>query len=123
MGVVRRRPLRDRRDVTTTHETQTWWYRKRYRHDMAMNLRLPDELANSLRALSETTGRSQQDLAREALEEYVRDHTLREYPKGVRHLITPAPAGSWDDVVLLSPALPAGTDVQGLLAEQRDERY
>ena len=90
---------------------------------MAMNLRLPDELANSLRALSETTGRSQQDLAREALEEYVRDHPLREYPKEVRHLITPAPAGSWDDVVLLSPPLPAGTDVQGLLAEQRDERY
>lgn len=90
---------------------------------MAMNLRLPEELANALRDLSETTGRSQQDLAREALEEYVRDYPLRAYPKEVRHLITPGPAGSWDDVILLDPPLPTGTDVQAMLSEQRDERY
>jgi hypothetical protein len=57
---------------------------------MAMNLRLPEALAEALRALAQETGRSQQDLAREALEEYVRDYRLRAYPKEVRHLITPA---------------------------------
>ena len=88
-----------------------------------MNLRLPEELAQALRSLSETTGRSQQDLARDALEEYVRDYPLRAYPKEVRHLITPAPVGSWSDVVLLDPPLPSDTDAQALLAEQRDERY
>jgi hypothetical protein len=57
---------------------------------MAMNLRLPEALAEALRALAEETGRSQQELAREALEEYVRDYRLRAYPKEIRHLITPA---------------------------------
>jgi hypothetical protein len=55
-----------------------------------MNLRLPEGLAESLRSLAEETGRSQQELAREALEEYVRDYQLRAYPKEIRHLITPA---------------------------------
>ena len=66
------------------------WYRKRYRFSMAMNLRLPEELASALRELSEQTGRSQQELTREALEEYVREYPLRAYPKEVRHLVTPA---------------------------------
>lgn len=74
----------------TTTPTTVEWYRKRYRSLVAMNLRLPKELASALRELSEETGRSQQDLAREALEEYVRDFRLRAYPKEVRHLITPA---------------------------------
>ena len=109
--------------MTTTHEAHPQWYRKRYRKDMAMNLRLPEGLASALRDLSETTGRSQQELAREAIEEFVRDYPLRDYPREVRHLITPAPVGSWDDVVLLEPPLPAGTDVQAMLREQRDARY
>jgi hypothetical protein len=75
--------------MTTTAPADEW-YRKRYRDLVAMNLRLPEELANALRELSEETGRSQQELAREALEEYVRDYPLRAYPKEVRHLITPA---------------------------------
>lgn len=66
------------------------WYRNRYHGRMAMNLRLPEALAEALRALAEETGRSQQELAREALEEYVRDYRLRAYPKEIRHLITPA---------------------------------
>ena len=66
------------------------WYRNRYHIRMAMNLRLPEALAEALRALAEETGRSQQELAREALEEYVRDYQLRAYPKEIRHLITPA---------------------------------
>lgn len=66
------------------------WYHNWYHAWMAMNLRLPDALAEALRALAEETGRSQQELAREALEEYVRDYRLRAYPKEIRHLITPA---------------------------------
>ena len=108
--------------MTTTAPADEW-YRKRYRDLVAMNLRLPEELANALRELSEETGRSQQELAREALEEYVRDYRLRAYPKEVRHLITPAPEGSWSDAILLDPPLPEGTDVQRLLKEQRQERY
>ena len=82
--------------------TTMLWYRKRYRHDMAMNLRLPEELADALRALAEQTGRSQQDLAREALTEYVRDYPLRAYPRDVRHMITPAsrPYGDMDPEVV-----------------------
>ncbi len=107
----------------TTTASANDWYRKRYRQTMAMNLRLPEELAARLRELSEETGRSQQELAREALEEYVRDYRLRAYPKEVRHLITPAPQGSWTDAILLDPSLPQGTDVHKLLEEQRQERY
>ncbi|MCF8527622.1 MAG: ribbon-helix-helix domain-containing protein [Candidatus Nanopelagicales bacterium] len=87
--------------------TITDWYRDRYRNTypdpVAMNLRLPKELAAALRDLAEQTGRSQQNLAREALEEYIRDYPLRAYPKEVRHLITPAAgpdtgAPSWEGV-------------------------
>lgn len=74
--------------MTTSPAAQR--YRKRYRSFVAMNLRLPPELANALRELSKETGHSQQELAREALEEYVRDYQLRTYPKDVRHLVTRA---------------------------------
>ncbi|MSO27474.1 MAG: ribbon-helix-helix protein, CopG family [Candidatus Nanopelagicales bacterium] len=40
---------------------------------MAMNLRLPDELAERLRTLADETGRSQQVLVRAAVEQYL-DH-------------------------------------------------
>ncbi len=66
------------------------WYRKRYHYGMAMNLRLPDEVALSLRELSERTGRSQQQLVREAVEEYLRDYELRRFAPEIRHLLTPA---------------------------------
>jgi len=86
--------------MTTSPTDQ--WYRKRYRYSVAMNLRLPEELANALRELSDETGRSQQELAREALEEYVRDYRRRAYPKDVRHLVIPAKnsAGRTDPDVL-----------------------
>jgi len=105
-----------------TTPTTDKWYRIRYRHAVAMNLRLPEALASALRELSEETGRSQQELTRAALEEYVRDYRLRAYPKDVRHLLAPAPTGSWADVVVLDPPLPPGTDVAQLLEEQRQER-
>ena len=107
--------------VTTTH-TGDKWYRKRHRDAVAMNPRLPVALARALRELSGQTGRSQEELTIEALEEYVRDYRLRAYPTDVRHLITPAPAGYWADVVVLDPPLPPGIDVARLLEEQRQER-
>lgn len=109
--------------MTTAHEARAQWYRKRYREDMAMNLRMPDELAESLRTLSEKTGRSQQDLAREALEEYVRDYPLREYPKEVRHLITPAKR-SLDDPEALEDLRQAwqGLDGEALVAQLLRDR-
>ena len=86
----------------TTTSAADQWYRKRYRSSVAMNLRLPEDLAHALRELSDETGRSQQDLAREALEEYVSDYRLRSYPKDVRHLVTQAKqsAGPTDPEVL-----------------------
>lgn len=56
---------------------------------MAMNLRLPPDLAEALRQLAEQTGRSQQEIARDALAEYVRDYPLRDFPKNVRGSLRP----------------------------------
>jgi hypothetical protein len=47
---------------------------------MAMNLRLSAELESSLRERSASTGRSQQDLMRDALREYLRRDILRGLP-------------------------------------------
>ena len=47
-------------------------YRNWYHLFMSMNLRLSESLAKSLKALSKETGKSQQELAREAIAE-VRD--------------------------------------------------
>jgi hypothetical protein len=68
----------------------TLWYRKRYRHDMAVNVRMSEELAEQLRRVASELGKSQQEAIREAIELYVRDFKLRHYPPEVRHLVTPA---------------------------------
>ena len=68
----------------------TLWYRKRYRYDMAVNVRMSEELAEQLRQVSVELGKSQQQAIREAIELYVRDFKLRHYPPEVRHLVTPA---------------------------------
>ncbi|MFM1917133.1 MAG: CopG antitoxin of type toxin-antitoxin system [Actinomycetota bacterium] len=106
----------------TTQQTLEW-YRNWYRLPMAMNLRLPEALAEALRALAQETGRSQQDLAREALEEYVRDYRLRAYPKEVRHLITPAQRRLNDPQALeeLRTAW-ANVDTKSLLAALLEDR-
>lgn len=116
----RRLPLNEGGRMTTTMPADAW-YRKRYRFLVAMNLRLPEELASALRDLSEETGRSQQELTREALEEYVRDYALRAYPKEVRHLITPAsrPSTPVDPEVL---ALLKSIGRDRLLAELNEVR-
>jgi hypothetical protein len=109
--------------MTTTAAAEKW-YRKRYRSSMAMNLRLPEELAAQLRALAEQTGRSQQELAREALEEYVRDYRVRAYPKDVRHLITPAERpGQPPDPELLAELRAIGKErLLAALAEVRADK-
>jgi hypothetical protein len=88
---------------------------------MAMNLRLPNELAEALRALAEETGRSQQDLTREALSEYIRGYHARVYPPAVRHLITPARqpdtgAPGWPDI-------DGEAVVAALLRDRRSSRW
>lgn len=65
-------------------------YRKRYRFDMAVNVRMSEELAEQLRRVASELGKSQQEAIREAIELYVRDFKLRHYPPEVRHLVTPA---------------------------------
>ena len=109
---------------TTTTATAAERYRKRYRFLVAMNLRLPEELASALRELAEETGRSQQELAREALEEYVREYPLRAYPKEVRHMITPASLSLNDpQVVAELRSLWGGIDTEALVAHLiRDRR-
>ena len=94
------------------------WYRNWYRFPVAMNLRLPEALAASLRELAETTGRSQQDLAREALEEYVRNYSLRDFDPRIRHLLT-APAVPFEDS---TPSHTAETGAVELIRELRGER-
>ncbi|MDO8307551.1 MAG: ribbon-helix-helix protein, CopG family [Actinomycetota bacterium] len=86
---------------------------------MAMNLRLPEDLAAGLRALSAETGRSQQDLAREALEAYVRQRLdsrlgpwLREHAQPPTGPFVAIPAGDRIRV-------PAGLDSVALVREQR----
>lgn len=98
-------------------------YRIRYRSLMAMNLRMEPELADALRALSDETGRSQQDLAREAVALFVREYRLRAYPPRVRHLITPA-AEPFDpeDPATGRLAVPSGMTSEHLLREERDRR-
>jgi hypothetical protein len=98
-------------------------YRSAYADSMAMNLRLPAELAEALRTLAAKTGRSQQDLAREALEEYVRDYPLRSYPREVRHMITPAPRRPGDPSAEEELRRTwAGVDTSGLLAALLQDR-
>lgn len=47
------------------------WYRCWYRRRMAMNLRLRPEAAAALQAEAERTGRSQQDILRDAVDRHL----------------------------------------------------
>lgn len=98
------------------------WYRYRYRLPMAMNLRMDDELASALRHLSQETGRSQQDLAREAVAEYVRDYPLRAFPKEIRHLVSPPRQRSRDLPPMEPLPVPEGWDSVAVIRELRGDR-
>jgi predicted DNA-binding protein len=86
---------------------------------MAMNLRLPDALAEALRALAERTGRSQQDLVRAAVDSYVRDYDLTMYPAHIRAAVRP---GRRSGVLPTAPRPATGHDPGAVLGELRAER-
>ncbi len=65
------------------------WYQIRYRLPMAMNLRLPDELAERLRALADETGRSQQVLVRAAVEQFLDQQELKHLNPWLRAHVKP----------------------------------
>lgn len=79
---------------------QQIWYRKRYRRAMAMNLRLPDDLATELRERSDATGRSQQEIVRSAIETYLRDALQPDLSPWLRANIRPP----------IGPHVPLSTD-------------
>ena len=97
------------------------WYRKRYRSCVGMNLRMDEELAAALRRLAEETGRSQQDLAREAIAEYVRDYPLRAFPKEIRHLLTPPRHRSRDLPPIEPLPVPEGWDSAEVISQMRGD--
>ncbi|MDP1876649.1 MAG: ribbon-helix-helix protein, CopG family [Actinomycetota bacterium] len=86
---------------------------------MAVNLRLSEDLADGLRALSAETGRSQQDLAREAIADLLRCYRLRSYPPEVRHLVTPAEQPYTPLPAHLKIRLPEGVTLQNILDDMR----
>ena len=97
-------------------------YQYRYRSSMAMNLRMDPELADGLRALADETGRSQQDLAREAIAVFVREYRLRAYPPEIRHLITPAKRPSRHIPPEDRLPVPDGWDSTTVIREMRGDR-
>jgi predicted transcriptional regulator len=54
------------------------WYQLRYHRAMAMTLRLTDDEADALRRRADREGRSMQDVARQAVREYVESHSRAE---------------------------------------------
>jgi hypothetical protein len=109
-----RRPQADRMSATLPP-----WYRKRYRRPMALNLRLTGDLADGLRALSADTGRSQQELIREAIADLLRGYRLRAYPPELRHSVTPAEQPYAPVPEHLKIRLPEGVTLESLLDELR----
>ena len=94
-------------------------YRFRYRHTLAVNIRMSGDQAEGLRALAQETGRSQHDLIREALSEYVRTYRLRGFPPEVRHLLTPGRRASPQAHARPLLVLPDDMTSDDILAEER----
>ena len=104
-----------------------YWYHRWYRFPVSMNLRLPDDLAASLRSLAEETGQSQQALIREAIDMYLRDYKLQAYPPEIRYAITPATmsfGGALAAAKALRPieALQGEKSVVDMIRQDRDHR-
>ncbi len=55
-----------------------WRYRPRYRRPMAMTLRLDEEETEALRRRAELEGRSMQEVARQAVRDYIERTSKRE---------------------------------------------
>jgi predicted DNA-binding protein len=99
-----------------------YWYQNRYRFTMAVNVRMNEELAGQLRELAEETGRSQQDLIRDAIAEYIRNYKLRNFPPEIRHMLTPGKKASPEAMALPRLTLPPGVTSESLIAEGRGWR-
>jgi hypothetical protein len=80
---------------------------------------MTEELAGELRALAQETGRSQQDLIRDAIAEYIRNYKLRAFPPEVRHMLTPATQVSPELRSRPRRKLPDGVTIESLLADER----
>ncbi len=91
---------------------------------MSMNLRLSESLANGLKALSKETGKSQQELAREAISEYITNYKLLRFPAEIRHMIIPAERefGEFFIEESLRITLPPGVTSDEILAEIKQEK-
>lgn len=86
---------------------------------MSTNLRLSTEAAEALRAAARRTGRSQQDLLREAVDEYLglrRDATTREHAVKAGLVRPPAPFQDVKPGIVL----PQGTSSIDLLERDQD---
>ncbi len=99
-------------------------YRHWYHLFMSMNLRLSESLANGLKALSKETGKSQQELAREAISEYITNYKLLRFPPEIRHMIIPAERefGEFFIEESLRITLPPGVTSDEILAEIKREK-
>lgn len=86
---------------------------------MAVNVRMTQELSEELRSLARETGRSQQDLIREAISDYVRNYPLRGFPPEVRHFLTPATKSATGTVKRPLLTLPDGMSSDDLIAHER----
>jgi hypothetical protein len=89
---------------------------------MSMNLRLSESLANDLKALSKETGKSQQELAREAIAEYVTNYKLLHFPPEIRHMIIPAEREFGEFYSDNPVTLPPGVTSEEIMRELRQDR-
>ena len=97
-------------------------YRNWYHLFMSMNLRLSESLAKSLKALSKETGKSQQELAREAIAEYVTHYKLLRFPPEIRHMIIPADREFGEFYSDNTVTLPPGVTSDEIMRDLRKDR-
>lgn len=85
---------------------------------MATNLRLDDETVAALRATAQSTGRSQQDLIREAIDRYLGRTGASDRDRAVASGLVKAPARFVD----VRPSINLPDDVSILDLLERDDR-
>jgi len=104
--------------LQTKHNRYRYWYHL----FMSMNLRLSESLANGLKALSKETGKSQQELAREAISEYITNYKLLRFPPEIRHMIIPAEREFGEFYSDNPVTLPPGVTSEEIMRELRQDR-
>ena len=104
--------------LQTKHNRYRYWYHL----FMSLNLRLSESLANDLKALSKETGKSQQELAREAISEYITNYKLLRFPPEIRHMIIPAEREFGEFYSDNPVTLPPGVTSEEIMRELRQDR-